>query len=312
MTRQLTEPYRLLQNRFNLKAAEPMSRHTSFRVGGPADLFAMPATEQELLALLTAANALSIPVTIIGGGTNLLVRDKGIRGLVICLSGLAGDIRPALSNHETVELTIQAGTRLSKVCHYAIEHALTGLEFAAGIPGTLGGAVKMNAGTPAGDLSFVVTAIKIIDKTTAKILTITRDDLIFNYRRLDLKEKDINAHIILEIVMRLKKGEPGTIKSAYDHHLEKRNLTQPVSLASAGCFFKNPDQGKPAGEMIDLCGLKGKRIGQAMVSEKHANYIVNTGHATCEDILQLARKVRQAVFETFNITLNTEVIIEGE
>lgn len=310
MATQLTDKYQLLKDRFTLLENEPMSRHTSFKVGGPADLFAMPECEQDLTALITAANQLTIPVTIIGGGSNLLVRDRGIRGLVICLSKMVNNIQASTKDGNTFELSVLAGCRLSTLCLFAIDNALTGLEFAAGIPGTVGGAVKMNAGTIWGSMSDIVAGIKTVNKTSLKIRKIDRGKLTFRYRKLDFE--DINNLVITEVLIRLEKGNVENIKENYYRYLEKRNVSQPVAHASAGCFFKNPEQGKSAGEMIDLCGLKSKQVGQAMVSEKHANYIVNKGNATCEDILLLCREVVKTVREKFNVTLKTEVIIEGE
>lgn len=301
------------QKTFDLMSEEPLSRYTSFRVGGPADLLALPSNPQTLVSLLTAARREKIPVTIIGGGTNTLVSDKGIRGLVIVLTALK--TKPIiLENPQTdtvhkdkKNICADAGERLSTICQFAMDQELSGLEFAAGIPGTLGGAIMMNAGTSAWDISQVVTAVEVVDIKNSACQTIERKDLEFSYRKLSLSDK-----IIVRAHLTLTKGDPGRIKSTFAQTLKNKKETQPISQASAGCFFKNPSPDMPAGKLIEDAGLKGVQINRARISDLHANFIINTDNARCEDILALKRLIQKTVFEKYQINLETEVKVTGE
>lgn len=285
---------------------EPMKKHTSFKIGGPADLLALPKDKQELKRLLKEAATLDIPVTLFGGGTNLLVSDKGIRGLVVITRHLKSEtLIMAEDLHET-RLYVEAGERLSRVCQFAINHSLSGMEFAAGIPGTIGGAIIMNAGTKSGEMSDIVDTIEVLDPKAFTFETIDKDALDFSYRHLAL------SGIIVAATLRLKKADQKTIEKTFKQNLIWKNATQPVSAACAGCFFKNPDPGKPAGELIEKSGLKGMMINDAMVSEIHANYIVNVNNATCEDVLLLKNHVQETVFKKYHIKLEAEVRVEGE
>jgi UDP-N-acetylmuramate dehydrogenase len=307
MIADLPQSYKTLQNRFNILKDESLKNHTSFKVGGPADLVALPKTRQELEALLVNAADLNIPVTIFGSGTNLLVKDNGIRGLVICIKALKSDIDTIEQANDFSIIKVSAGQRLSRVCKYAIDHSLSGLEFAAGIPGTTGGAVMMNAGTPKESMSDVVETVQILNQFSFNMETIKKEDLRFAYRKLE--NKDI---IIVEIFFKLKNADKVTIEKRFTDNLDRKKNSQPVSFASAGCFFKNPENEKSAGELIDRAGLKGKKIGDAMVSEKHANFIVNTGEAKARDILRLKELIQQTVFEKYNVKLETEVRVHGD
>ncbi len=312
MTKIQSHAYRQFVKIFSLRENEPLKNHTSFKVGGPADLFVRPGTLEELQRLIMAANSLEIPVTTIGGGTNLLVTDKGIRGLVINTSGLTGPIDTHLEKNGTVRLVSPAGNRLSTICRYALDNGLSGLEFAAGIPGTIGGAVRMNAGTPDGDMSGIVGHIKTIDRSNASVSTTDRSGLTAGYRHMKIPGKVMADIIIIEAGLLLEPGDPDVISNRHASFMKRRKATQPLSSPSAGCIFKNPDGQKSAGELIDQCGLKGHRAGQAMVSEKHANYIVNTGQATCEQIMTLMDIIKKKVWERYRIDLKAEVKIEGE
>jgi UDP-N-acetylmuramate dehydrogenase len=298
--------YSSLLSQFNLRQDEPLKAHTSFKIGGPADLFAQPESISELTGLFKAANQLNVPVTLIGGGTNLLISDNGIRGLVITTRKLKNKI--TFFKKETNQSTIQAaaGVRLSHVCRFATDHSLSGLEFAAGIPGTLGGAVMGNAGTPDGDMARIVKQVVLLNPETLKTKTYTTSPDDFSYRKSRLNG------IVLDIFLSLVPSDKNKIKKKVTAILNQRRLAQPMNAASAGCFFKNPDQGKPAGQLIEEAGLKGFRINDAQVSDHHANYIVNLNHARCKDILNLKEMVQSTVFKKFNINLETEVRIEGE
>ncbi|THB77044.1 MAG: UDP-N-acetylmuramate dehydrogenase [Desulfobacteraceae bacterium] len=303
-----------ISKRFRIKENEPLKRHTSFRVGGPADLFATPETPTLLEDLVKTAAEAGIPVFILGGGTNILFRDKGFRGLVICLSELNQPVE--FRNNDTVIMTAPAGVRLNALCRKAIEQGLTGLEFAAGIPGTFGGSLYMNAGAHGGSITDRLISIRVMEKRSGQVHRLHRDDLQVNYRKLRVNPERLTVPmselIILEADLALETGDPEQIRATFETNLEQRNRTQPVAAASAGCFFKNPSPEKPAGKLIELCGLKGTRIGGAQVSQKHANYIVNHEDATCADILDLVAHVRQQVKTQFDVELETEVKIEGE
>ena len=296
------------QAALGLLSQEPLSKYTSFRVGGPADFLAAPRDRQELVAILNAARQESIPVTLLGGGTNTLVSDKGIKGLVIVLKELKSV--PCVfdtGSKDIKTIHADAGERLSTVCQFAMDQNLAGLEFAAGIPGTLGGAIIMNAGTASWEISQAVAALEIIDIKTLTFKTIKRKDLAFSYRQLAAVDV-----LIVGAHLSLTPADPAGIKKRFDQTLKAKKNTQPISLASAGCFFKNPSSHAPAGKLIEDAGLKGKKINGAKVSTLHANFIVNTGNARCEDIIALKNLVQKTVFEKYHIKLETEVKVTGE
>ncbi len=306
MTKDKTISYSEMARKFGLMMNEPLKPFTSFRVGGPADLLALPRTVEDLKGLLGYAFKYDIPVRLLGGGTNVLISDKGIRGLVIITTYLKSGIRITDPNPEKNLIFAEAGERLSTVCRFAAGHSLSGLEFAAGIPGTLGGAVAMNAGTKTGDMSGIVADIEVLDTKTLTLQIIERKILEFSYRRLRA------PGIIVAATLALKPGDRAKIEHTVQQNLLMKKSTQPVSAASAGCFFKNPAQGPSAGELIEKSGLKGMRINDAMVSDIHANYIINTGNATCGDILLLKQHIEETVFNTCKIKLETEVRLENE
>ncbi len=295
-----------LSQKFDLLVDEPLKKYTSFRVGGPADYLYLPEDKQDLVDILKAAEQLGMPVTLFGGGTNLLISDKGIRGLVVITKHLKSGLRIKEEKGPKTVLYVESGERLSKVCQFAINHSLSGLEFAAGIPGTIGGAIKMNAGTRSGDMAAVVEEIDVLNPDTFEIETRHKQELDFSYRRLGLEGFIVSATLVLSA------GDQEKIEHRFKQNLSLKNATQPVSFASAGCFFKNPAPGKSAGELIEKSGLKGLRVNDAMVSDIHANYIVNINNATCEDILLLKQKVQDAVSKKYHINLETEVRMEGE
>lgn len=304
-TLKLKNSYKELKENFNLLSDEPMKNHTSIKVGGPADFFAMPETKEEFINLIAETSKMNIALTIIGDGTNLLIKDKGIRGLVVSTSKLKQAIKTTKTNSETFMIKALTGTKLSTLCSYALKNDFQGLEFAIGIPGTLGGAVKMNAGTPAGSISKLVDSVEIITNQS-KVKTIKKSDLKFSYRNFN------NKGIITEISFLLKKGNSIEIKKIYDKNLNNKKTTQPLSSKSAGCIFKNPEKGEPAGKLIDMAGLKGKQIGDAVISNKHANFIINLGNAHCDDVLGLIELTKKKVSTLFSVELQTEIIIKGE
>ncbi len=306
MIKEAIKPYSILAQEFDLLVDEPMASHTSFKIGGTADLLALPEDKIQLKNLIKKACELDIPITLFGGGTNLLISDRGIRGLVVITKQLKSKIELIEVDSDTKIIIAGSGERLSKICRFAANNSLTGLEFAAGIPGTIGGAIIMNAGTKSGEMSTIIKSIEVLNQDTFEMKTIGKNLLNFSYRRLNL------SGIIVSAAITLKKGNQEHIKQIFKHNLNRKNASQPVTAASGGCFFKNPVVGRSAGELIDRAGLKGMSVNDAAVSEKHGNFIINRANASCQDILLLKQQVQKIVFEKFNIKLETEVRIEGE
>ena len=306
MTKTDNTAYSTLAQNFDLLFDEPLKGYTSFKIGGPADLLALPKNQHELKNLLKTALDLDIPITIFGGGTNVLITDKGIRGLVIITRQLKSKIHVTATDSYGKTICSDAGVSLSKVCGFAIKNCLSGLEFAAGIPGTIGGAIIMNAGTKSGDMSGIVESIDVLNKKTLAFETIEKKDLDFTYRQLN------QTGVIVTARLKLREANQEQIKKTFKQNLSQKNATQPVSFANAGCFFKNPNQGKTAGELIEKSGLKGMKINDAMVSQSHANFIVNINNARCEDILLLKQQIQEIVLKKYHIKLKTEVRVEGE
>lgn len=264
---------------------EPLKKHTSFRVGGPADYFCVPENAEQLRAVLHFARERQLPVAVMGAGTNLLALDKGFRGLVVKLGGGLMEIK-AKGRH----LYVGSGVPLPKLVSYAVTKGLAGLEFLAGIPGSVGGAVVMNAGAWQKSISAVVLRVKTID-SRGREKVLTKKALRFSYRRTALQKRKL---IVTEIVLRLRRGKRSVLKQKVQEYLKLRRQTQPLGSPNAGSVFKNPP-GKFAGELIEASGCKGLRIGDAQVSNKHANFIVNLGEARATDIIKLMTKVQRAV-----------------
>lgn len=292
-----------------------MRRHTTLAVGGPADALAMPADMKVLTMLLSGARKRAIPWMIIGGGSNLLVRDGGIRGIVIALTPYFKGITAIDHCPRNVRVTAKAGTRLQTLCRYAIEEGLAGMTFALGIPGSVGGAITMNAGTADGCIGDVLETITVL-WPTGRIQRISRADLDFGYRRLSLPTPDITTGqrqgIVIDGTFTFSRTDPRQLQISVRKIRAERKQRQPVGVSSAGCFFKNPLSGPSAGELIDKAGLKGKRIGDAEVSSRHGNFIINRGNANAADILTLADVIERRVATEFGVQLEPEVIITGE
>ena len=285
-----------------LLAQEPMAKHTSFRIGGPADVLAQPADEAELAALLKRAAEHAVPVTLIGNGSNLLVRDKGIRGLVIKLSNSFSDME-ALGN----ELTFGSGISLAMASKKAASLSLSGLEFAVGIPGTIGGAVYMNAGAYDGEMAKVVTSVRVMDRE-GKISELKASELAFAYRHTALQNSGL---IVTSVTCVLQPDEADAIAAKMADFSQRRISKQPLELPSAGSMFKRP-VGYFAGTLIEQTGLKGYTVGGAQVSTKHAGFVVNVGGATAKDVLQLISDVQSKVFAAHGVRLEPEVLVLGE
>jgi UDP-N-acetylmuramate dehydrogenase len=284
----------------NVKINELMSRHTTWRIGGPADIFFTPLDKEELKNGLNFANVNKLPITIIGGGSNILVKDEGIRGLVINLCGL----KNVEINGE--HLKVEGGVKLPFLASLAASQGLTGLEFAAGIPGTVGGAIVMNAGAHGSSMEKVVIKAGVLDYQ-GNTTDLNHTQLEFGYRSSGLKSKQT---IVVEAEFKLKKGNPLEIKEQMDTNLSFRKAKQPWQYPNAGSVFKNPP-GDSAGRLIDAAGLKGLQIGGAQISQIHANFLINRDQAKAKDVLDLMEKIQEEVYKKFEIILEPEVLILG-
>ena len=272
---------------------EPMDRHTSFRIGGPARRMAFPERGEQLVLLLAEAERLGARPLVIGNGTNLLCPDAGLDRLVIDTSAALNRVESA--GPDTV--TAEAGASLARAADFACRQGLTGLEFAHGIPGTVGGAVCMNAGAYGGEMRQVVQAVTVLFPEEG-IRTLSGGDLAFGYRRSFLT--DPPDAVVLRAVVRLAPGDPDEIRQQMRELMERRRASQPLDLPSAGSTFKRP-KGYFAGTLIDQCGLKGLTVGGAQVSEKHAGFIVNRGGATSADVRELIRQVQARVLDATGV-----------
>jgi len=285
-----------------IRAREPLANHTSFRIGGPADWFAEPSTVEELLAVLREADRLGLPVSVVGGGTNTLAADRGIHGLVIHLGrGFRTVQETGHPDDPVAEVRCGAALLTQRLVYLATRHGWGELESLAGLPGQIGGAVAMNAQ----EIGRWIQQVNIVslDGTTRHF---TRDQLRFSYRYTALE-----PGIVTDVVMHFPKVPPQEAYERIRQTLAYRNRTQEVRLPSAGCAFTNPP-GVGAGRLIDQAGLKGIRIGDAQVSQRHANFIVNLGHATCDDVLSLMEHIQQRVRGAFGVVLEPELRLVGE
>lgn len=286
---------------------ETLAAHSRFRVGGPADLFCCPEDILTLTKIMAAAKEGDIPVFIMGGGTNLLIRDGGLRGLVVRLGNGFKYIRT-----EGRQLIAGCAAKLPRACLHAAGQGLTGLESLAGIPGTVGGAIAMNAGTPEGAACERLESLVVCEKD-GHVHTLKGEDFTFGYRHFHWKDgTPVENRILLEARWLLDTGNAAFLKHKIRSSLIRRKASQPVDAASAGCIFKNPLPDLPAGRLIDEAGLKGMQRGGAMVSRRHANFIVNRGKARAADILSLMTWIQQEIMDTHGITLEREVRIVGE
>jgi UDP-N-acetylmuramate dehydrogenase len=296
--------------RGRLLVAEPLRAHTSFRVGGPADVLFFPADREDLRAGLRVAAASGLPVTVMGRGTNLVVRDGGVRGLVVNLGDLSGIAGGELPPHSppgaAAEVEALGGTPLSQVINFAVRPGLSGLEWAAGIPGSVGGAIAMNAGAHGHSMGEVVLWVDLMDATGAEA-RVPHGQIAFAYRSARLPRPGF----IVAAGLRLRLSDEQAVLAENKRCLEEHKRRLPFGWGSAGSVFKNPP-GDAAGRLIDAAGLKGTRVGDAEVSTKHANVIVNVGQATAADVLGLMRLVRERVLEQQGVALEPEVQVIGE
>lgn len=281
---------------------EPMKDHTTFRIGGPADCLILPASMEDVAFVFQCLKRHDIPFVILGNGSNVLVLDKGIRGVVIKFNSPISAIRKKKNT-----LTAGAGALLRDVSEFAAENSLSGMEFACGIPGSIGGAVFMNAGAYDGEMKNIVSAVRAISPK-GEIVQFAANELDFGYRHSIFQE---NGCAICEVDLTLTPGNAEEIKEKIAGFTERRESKQPLEMPSAGSTFKRPE-GHYAGTLIEQTGLKGFTVGGAQVSDKHAGFVVNAGDATAKDVLELIRQVQDRVFEKHHVKLFPEVRILGE
>jgi UDP-N-acetylmuramate dehydrogenase len=277
----------------------PLKDYTSFHIGGPADVLVQPADVEDVIRLAKQTCAQRVPLFVLGG-TNLLVRDKGIRGVVVSLAKL----RTIKKEPESI-LYAEGGVGMPTLIGHAIRQSLGGLEWAAGIPGSVAGCVVMNAGTRLGEMKDSVKAVRIVSPTGA-LIDCPKEAIEFGYRRATLP-----AGIVVGVWLQLRPGVRTDIEKVVKDYLRYRRDTQPLALPSAGCVFKNPTNDS-AGRIVEAAGLKGASVGDACVSTKHANFIVNQGHASAKDVLSLIRKVRAQVGRKTGIKLELELKLVGQ
>ena len=286
----------------NVRLHEPMKKHTTFRIGGPADYYLCPHSTEELQKILQICRENKLEFFILGNGSNLLVSDKGYRGAVIQLWKNFSDIET-----EDNIITVKAGTLLSKVAAEALEESLTGMEFASGIPGTMGGAVMMNAGAYGGEMKDIIREVTVLTRE-GELLTLSKEEMNFGYRTSVVKEK---GYVVISAVLQLRKGDREEIRRVMDELKERRVTKQPLDMPSAGSTFKRPE-GYFAGKLIMDAGLRGFSVGGAQISEKHCGFVVNKGDATAADVLGLIGEVQKRVQEKFGVALEPEVKFLGE
>ena len=276
---------------------EPMKKHTTFRIGGPAEYLILPQTIEEIADVIKLCRQEEIPWYIVGNGSNLLVADEGVRGVVIQLLRNFNQIQV-----EGCQIRMQAGAQNAAVAKRALDASLTGFEFAAGIPGTIGGAVVMNAGAYGGEMKDILKEVTVLDPN-GMIRTIPAEELELGYRTSIIARK---GYVVLEAVIVLKAGDPKEIKAAMDELKEKRVTKQPLEYPSAGSTFKRPE-GYFAGKLIMDAGLRGFSVGGAQISEKHCGFVINNDNATAKDVTELMDETKKIVMEKFGVALEPEV-----
>lgn len=284
-----------------VKTGELMEKHTTFRIGGPADFFVLPENVQEVQNVIGFLKEKGQPYYILGNGSNLLVSDKGYRGTIVCLSRMNG------IEEKDGAIFAQAGALMSKIAAKALENSMAGFEFASGIPGSVGGAVVMNAGAYGGEMKDVIEEVTVLNEEN-EIVTMRNEELEFGYRTSVVMKR---GYTVLSVKIRLEKGEKEKIKALMDELKERRTSKQPLEYPSAGSTFKRPE-GYFAGKLIQDSGLSGFRVGGARISEKHSGFVINGGDATAEDVNSLMQQVSDKVYEKFGVRLEPEVKRLGE
>lgn len=296
----------------NVRFDEPMSRHTSFRVGGPAQAFAAPETQDQVVGLIKGAGQRQMPWMVVGGGTNLLVKDSGISGIVIVLSNIKRRVAIDHQHSGRALVSAGAGSDTRSINRFCLGRGLSGFNFSIGIPGTIGGAVMMNAGTALGTMFDVLEKMTLV-LPDGSVEVADKQALEWDYRRWQWEKRFTGdrSPLILDCLFKLHPTDPERLKKEARQLMLKRKKSQPTTLPSAGCFFKNPEKGPSAGELIDRAGLKGCQVKGAQISPAHANFIVNTKNASAAHILALMDKAKEAVFKQFGTVLEPEVRIVG-
>lgn len=277
---------------------EPMSKHTSFKIGGPAEIFVKINNVEELKLIIKISKQAEVPITVVGNGSNLLVSDDGIRGIVLKIEFDKIEIE------ESGKLKVGSGVKLAFLAQKCLKEKLEGFEFASGIPGTIGGAIRMNAGAHGSEMKDIVKKITCMTRD-GKIQVISNEEAKFEYRNSIFSQND---YIILEAEIQLRKGNPEEIRSKMDEYATYRKEKQPIEYPSAGSTFKRGNDFITA-KLIDECGLKGYQIGGAQVSEKHAGFIINKGNATAEDVKKLMKYVEEQVYNKFGKKIEAEIEI---
>lgn len=283
-----------------LRFHEPLAKHTSFRIGGPAEVMAFPKTEEELSQILKVSKELDIKWVILGAGTNVLAPDEGLGGLVICLKDCMNGMEPL----EGERIRVMSGVTMSRASVFASKLGLSGMEFAHGIPGTVGGGVYMNAGAYGGEIGQICESVTVMDRQ-GRTRTLSREEMGFSYRHSVLED---TGDIVLSAVFHLARDTPEGVMGRMKELLSKRSASQPLDLPSAGSAFKRPTGGYAAA-LIDGAGLKGFQVGGAAISSKHAGFAVNLGGATAGDVKELLRQVSDRVYESAGIRLEPEIRI---
>jgi len=287
---------------------EPMYKHTTFRVGGPAKRYIKISDVQTIIPLINLIKSHDIPYFITGNGSNLLVSDIGFPGVCLEIGAGLSDICITEENKESVSVRAMAGTLLGSLASFALKNSLSGFEFAAGIPGTVGGAMVMNAGAYGGEMKDVVTQVSLLNCDSRDVITLNNSEMEFDYRRSIIKRRNL---IVLSADFSFKRGNSTEIKAIMDDLSYKRREKQPLEYPSAGSTFKRPE-GFFAGKLIEDSGLKGYRAGGAQVSEKHSGFIINRENATAADIYRLIREVTETVYVKTGVRLEPEVVMLGE
>ena len=283
----------------NILVNEPMKKHTTFRIGGEAACYVKIENAEQLAAVRCFLQTENVPIQVLGNGSNLLFSDEGFAGVVLEICDKMNEIRA-----EGSKMIVQAGALMSKVARAAYENGLTGFEFAAGIPGTIGGGTVMNAGAYGGELKQVISSVKMLDEDGG-IVELSNEEMEFGYRTSIVKKR---PYIVVEVTLQLQPGNQKDILAVMEELAFRRRDKQPLEFPSAGSTFKRPE-GYFAGELIMKAGLRGYRVGGAQVSEKHCGFVINVGGATAEDVLQLMEHVKNTVKATFGVELEPEVIV---
>ncbi|MDX9788412.1 MAG: UDP-N-acetylmuramate dehydrogenase [Desulfobacterales bacterium] len=300
------------QNR--VRFDEPLAPYTSFQIGGPAEALIIPESPAELTALIKGAREREIAYRIIGGGTNLLVNDRGVSGLVVVTTRCLEHILLVEEAVGHIHISVGASVLMKRLCRYCLAQGFQGMNFAIGIPGTIGGALIMNAGTGKGTVANVLSAMMLLT-TTGEICTLNRNQFRAENRRLSwepVESDEAYPPVILGCELTLTRADAAMLRAEARHIMRQRGKTQPLGIPSAGCIFKNPVDGLPAGQLIDMAGLKGAREGGAVISARHANYILNAGGATAAEVMALMARVKETVWNRFQIQLEPEVKLVGE